>query len=56
MEDAMDLFSEGLRGFKRAFELAGRRKIKSCIGVKNVILKRLDEMKINIGMHLYISA
>jgi hypothetical protein len=55
MKDAMDLSSEGLRGFKRTFELAGRCITKPCIGV-HVTLKRLNEMKINISIHLHICA
>ena len=39
----MDLSSEGLLGFKRTFGLAGWCKIKSCIGVRNVTLKRLNK-------------
>ena len=51
----MDLSSEVLRSFKRTFEFVGRCKIKSCIGVRNVTLKSLNGMKIDVDMHLFIS-
>jgi len=54
MGDDMELLSEGLRDFKRTFEVAGWCKIKSRIGLRNVTLKTLNEMKIKIGMYVLL--